>query len=113
MVGLRPKRGALRQRSHGRGGDHHEWTGFTTDVGSVRVCTGGVWLYETKIPNDSEGTLWGSVETLIDGQFAGVTGQAVNSAGTPVIDYSAGVYTVSPMFTNDGSTEITCEAPLT
>lgn len=90
--------------------------GFPTDVGSVRVCTGGVWLYETKIPNDSEGFLWGTIEKSPDGTVAnisGLTGQAQNQAGTPVIDYSADGYTLSAMFTNDGSTEITCDAPLT
>lgn len=51
--------------------------GFPTDVGSVRICTGGVWLYQTMIPNDAD------------------------------------VFTVSAMFMNDGSTEITCEPPLT
>ena len=29
--------------------------GFPTDVGSVRICTSIVWLYNTKIPNDSDG----------------------------------------------------------
>ena len=87
--------------------------GFPSDVGSVRICTGGVWLYETKIPNDSDGVLWGSVETMVDGQVGGVSAQALNSPGTPVIDYSADAYTVSAMFTNDGSTEIECEQPLT
>ena len=38
--------------------------GFPTDVGSVRVCTSNVWLYNTMIPNDSVGDLYGSLETL-------------------------------------------------
>lgn len=82
--------------------------GFPTARGSVRICSGGVWLYETKIPNDSVGTLWGSVEKLAGATIIGHTGQATNQPDTPVIDYSADVYAVSAMFTNDGSTEITC-----
>lgn len=87
--------------------------GFPTDVGSVRVCTGNVWLYQTMIPNDSSGTLWASLEATVDGTIANMGGQAANTPGTPEIDYSADKYTISTMFTSDGSTEITCEAPLT
>lgn len=42
-----------------------------------------------------------------------MTSQAVNTPGTPEIDYSADVYSISAMFTSDGSTEITCEPPMT
>lgn len=85
--------------------------GIDTDRGSVRICSSGVWLYETKIPNDSDGTLWGSVDKVVGGQIMGVTGQAANRAGTPEIDYSADVYDISAMFTSDGATEITCGEP--
>lgn len=87
--------------------------GFPTDVGSVRICEANVWLYETKIPNDTEGTLFGSVEAWVDGTITGQTGQALNVAGTPVIDYNADIFDVDGMFTSDGRTEITCQAPLT
>ena len=87
--------------------------GFPTDVSSVRVCTGGVMLNQTLIPNDSAGTLFGSLEAWgDDGTIVGMYGQAPNTPGTPVIDYTADSYTISTMFTNDGSTEISCEAPL-
>ena len=88
--------------------------GFPTDRGSVRVCTSGVWLYQTMIPNDSAGTLFGSFEMWgDDGVIVGHTGQAVNQPGTPVIDYDADVYDISPMFTSDGSEEITCGPAMT
>lgn len=87
--------------------------GFTTDVGSVRVCTSNVWLYQTKIPNDSVGDLFGSLEILSDIGFEGLTAIATNSPGTPPIDYSADDYTISAMFTSDGSTQISCAQPLT
>ncbi|GEM_PF-5969160 len=86
--------------------------GIQTDRGAVRICSGGVWLYETHIPNDSEGILSGSVDKVVDGAIVGVTGQATNQPGTPVIDWAADSYVVSTMFTNDGSTEIFCGAAM-
>jgi len=83
---------------------------FSTELGSVRVCTSNVWLYETHIPNDSAGVLWGSLEMNGPTGIVGMTGQATNQSGTPVIDYDADDYTISPMFTSDGATEITCDA---
>ena len=87
--------------------------GFPTDVGSVRVCTSNVWLYNTKIPNDSAGDLYGSLEKLVDGTFVGSTAVATNDPGTPPIDYTAPTYAISAMFTIDGATSITCADPLT
>jgi hypothetical protein len=87
--------------------------GFPTDVGSVRVCTSNVWLYNTKIPNDSVGDLYGSIEKLVDGTFFGATAIATNKAATPQIDYTAAAYTISAMFTIDGATSITCADALT
>ena len=82
-------------------------------VGSVRICDANVWLYQTKIPNDTTGTLFGSVEAWVDGVITGQTGQAVNTAGTPVVNYDADRFLVDAMFTSDGRTEIDCAAPLT
>jgi hypothetical protein len=79
----------------------------------VRVCTSNVWLYNTKIPNDSVGDLYGSLEKLVDGTFVGSTAVATNTAGTPPIDYTAPGYTISAMFTIDGATSITCADALT
>jgi hypothetical protein len=87
--------------------------GFPTDLGSVRVCSSNVWLYNTKIPNDSVGNLYGSLEKLVDGTFVGSTAVATNTAGTPPIDYAAAGYTISAMFTIDGATSITCADALT
>jgi len=87
--------------------------GFPTDVGSVRVCTSGVMLYQTMIPNDSSGTLYGSLEANTENGIDGMTATATNRPDTPPIDYAADVFDVSPMFTNDGSDEITCAAALT
>ncbi len=87
--------------------------GFPTALGSVRVCTGNVWLYNTMIPNDSLGDLYGSLERGAEGGgFEGQTAVATNSPGTPEIDYTADAYTITAMFTADGSTEIFCDAPL-
>ena len=75
---------------------------FTTDVGSVRVCTSGVLLYQTMIPNDSEGLLFGSLEAVgPDGTIVGNYGNAPNTPGTPVIDYAADSYTISATLTDD------------
>ena len=71
--------------------------GFPSDVGSVRICTGGVWLYQTNIPNDSEGLLYGTVEKSEDGTVAtisGITGQSQNRPDTPVIDWDADGYSL-------------------
>lgn len=90
--------------------------GFASEperVGSVRICTSNVWLYETKIPNDSEGDLYGSLERFVDGGYQGQTAVIPNQAGTPLIDYSMDGYALSPMFTSDGATEIKCDEPLT
>ncbi len=86
---------------------------FPTPTASLRVCTSAVVLYETAIPNDSEGTLWGSLEWRgADGAIVGMTSQSVNTPGTPEIDYAADAYDLSAMFTIDGSTEITCDPPV-
>lgn len=88
--------------------------GFPTEVGSVRVCTSNVWLYETKIPNNSTGTLYGSLEGRdADGNIVGHYGTAENQPDTPEIDVSVSVYDIEPMFTTDGATEITCADALT
>ena len=87
--------------------------GFPTDVGSVRVCTSGVMLYQTMIPNDAAGTLYGSLEANTENGLDGMTATATNQPGTPEIDYLADVFDISPMFTSDGSDEITCAAALT
>ena len=81
--------------------------GFPTPTSAVRVCTGDVWLYETQIPNDSEGVLWGSLEMNSDGGIVGLNSQALNTPNTPVIEYSAENYNIAAMFTSDGSTQIT------
>ena len=87
--------------------------GFTTDVSSVRVCTSAVWLLQTKIPNDSVGDVYGSLEKIVDGDFVGMTAVATNSPGTPPIDFDADVHTIPSMFTIDGAAEISCDAALT
>ena len=86
--------------------------GFPTDRASLRVCTSAVVLYETLIPNNSEGVLWGSLEWNSDEGIVGMTSQSVNAPDTPEINYDADVYDISPMFTNDGATEIACEDPV-
>lgn len=81
---------------------------FPTPTSSLRTCTGDVVLYETAIPNDSEGTLFGSLEWNSEAGIAGMTSQATNVADTPEILFEADVFTLPAKFTTDGSTEITC-----
>lgn len=82
--------------------------GFPTPPSFLLTCTGNVVLYETQIPNDSDGVLWGSLEWNSDAGIVGYTSQASNTPGTPMIDMDARVFSISAMFTTDGSTEITC-----
>ncbi|MGI9624959.1 MAG: hypothetical protein ACR2PK_19180, partial [Acidimicrobiales bacterium] len=71
--------------------------------------TSGVWLYNSMVPNNSVGTLFGSLEIMNDaGEFEGMTSQAQNQPDTPEINWQADIYDISPMFTSDGATEITC-----
>ena len=85
-------------------------TDFPTPTAALLVCSSNVILYQSAIPNDTVGDLYASLEwRLEDGNISGLTGVSVNQPGTPVIDFNARVFTISPMFTSDGATEITCE----
>ncbi len=82
--------------------------GFPTDVGRVQVCDHGIWIYDTMIPGDLEGTLFGSLEWNSD---AGITGLTSQVEATPdMAEFTAGLasYTVPPWFTDDGSSSIEC-----
>jgi hypothetical protein len=87
--------------------------GFTTEPGSVRICTSNVWLYQTLIPNDSVGDLYGSLEILTAAGYEGLTAVATNAPATPEIDYTLESYSISPMFTSDGAEKIECGPALT
>ena len=78
----------------------------------MRICSGGLWLNQTLIPNDSDGTLWGSVDSEVDEAVVGVAGQSTDQPGTPLIDWSADGHSASTMFPNDGSSEIPCCAAI-
>ncbi len=85
-------------------------TDFPTPTSALLVCSSNVVLYQSAIPNDTEGELYASLEwRQEDGSIIGLTGVSINQPGTPEIDFNARVFDISPMFTADGATEITCE----
>ncbi|HYF46996.1 MAG TPA: hypothetical protein VD926_12340 [Acidimicrobiales bacterium] len=66
--------------------------GFTNPEATVRRC-GEVLVYETLIPLDVEGTLYGSVERAADGGIEGITSRAEADPGqAPDIDPQAPAY---------------------
>ena len=86
-------------------------TDFPTPTAALLVCTSNVILYQSAIPNNTVGDLYASLEwRLEDGSISGLTGVSVNQPDTPEIDFEARVFDISPMFTSDGASEITCEA---
>ena len=86
--------------------------GFPTPPSSMQWCSSGVWIYETLIPNDLEGDLWGSPEwNSADGTVKGLTSQSPTSADMPEFEYGLASYTIPPWFTSDGSSVIQCGAP--
>ena len=81
-------------------------------VGSLQVCDHGVWIYETKIPNEEEGELWGSLEwTGADGATTGLTSITLSGAGMAELEAGLSSYSIPPWYTSDGATVINCEAP--
>lgn len=85
--------------------------GFPTDVASLQVCDHGVWIYESAVPVDLEGTLFGSLEWNSAAGITGLTSETPTAADTPEFEFGLGSYTVPPWMTDDGSSVITCEAP--
>jgi len=87
--------------------------GFPTDVASVQVCSGDVWIYQTAIPGDLEGTLFGSLEwTAGDGTIKGLTSQFPTDPDLPQFEYGLGTYALWDGFTSDGSSQVTCGEPM-
>jgi hypothetical protein len=85
---------------------------FPTETASVQVCSGGVWLYQTAIPGDLEGTLFGSLEwNAQDGSIKGLTSQFPTSPDLPSFEYGLFAYSLWDGFTSDGSSRITCDGP--
>ena len=87
--------------------------GFPTEVGSVQVCDHGVLVYETKIPGDLEGTLFGSLEWNAGDAIHGMTSQAPTDPELPEFESGLGSYSIAPWMTVDGATRITCADALT
>lgn len=86
--------------------------GFPTDTASVQVCSGDVWIYQTAIPGDLEGTLYGSLEwNAADGTIKGLTSQFPTESEIGTFEYGLNSYSLWDGFTSDGSSEITCEPP--
>lgn len=87
--------------------------GFTTDTASVQVCSGDVWIYRTLIPGDLEGTLYGSLEwNSDDGTVKGLTSQFPTDSEIGEFEFGLGSYGLWSGFTSDGSSLITCDAPM-
>jgi hypothetical protein len=87
--------------------------GFPTEAASVQVCSGDVWLYQTAIPGDVEGTLYGSLEwSADDGSIQGKYSQFPTSTEIGEFEYGLGSYDLWDGFTSDGSSTITCDKPL-
>lgn len=80
------------------------------DVGSLQVCDHGVWIYETAIPGDMEGDLYGSLEwtSLATGEPTGLTSVTKTSADMPEFEAGLASYSLPPWFTPDGASVINC-----
>lgn len=88
--------------------------GFPTPSSSVQICSSGVWIYLTAIPGDLDGTLFGSLEwTSDDGVIRGLTSQYDTSSDIFDFEYGLSSYTLWDGFTADGSSQITCDEPMT
>ena len=81
---------------------------FPTVVASIQVCDHGVWIYETVVPIDLEGTLFGSLEWNSAAGITGLTSQTPTAADTPEFEYGLASYAVPSSMTDDGSSVITC-----
>ena len=86
--------------------------GFPTDPGEVQVCTHGIWIYDTLIPGDLEGTLFGSLEWNSDAGITGLTSQVDTMPDMPEFEAGPASYTVPPWLTDDGSSAIECADPI-
>ncbi len=87
--------------------------GFPTESASVQVCSGDVWLYRTLIPGDAEGTLYGSLEwNATDGSIKGLSSQFQTAPDLPELAFGLASYDLWEGFTSDGSSMITCSAPM-
>ena len=85
--------------------------GFGTDPGTLRACDHGIWIYETNIPGDLEGTLFASLEWRSDdGGVRGLSSQAETMPEMAELEPGLDSYAVPPWFTDDGSSTIECSA---
>jgi hypothetical protein len=80
----------------------------------ARVCEGLV-LYRTIIPVEGDdgtptaGTLYGSIEQAVEGDYVGATSMApIDSGAVEELDFTADAYTVPDGWLADGKTEVTC-----
>ena len=87
--------------------------GFPTERASVQVCSGGVWIYRTAIPGDTQGNLIGSLEwNSAGGGIKGLTSGFESSQEIGEFEFGLGTYTLWDGFTSDGSSQISCDAPM-
>ena len=84
------------------------------DRSGARVC-GALVIYNTIIPvldaqgEPQIGTLFATVERVVDGQFVGATSTAEANFGATVdLDPNAAAYTVPDGWLPDGATEVVC-----
>lgn len=87
--------------------------GFPTETASVQVCSGDVWIYRTAIPGDTQGNLIGSLEwNSASGGIKGLTSGFDSSQEIGEFEFGLATYTLWDGFTSDGSSQITCDAPM-
>jgi hypothetical protein len=87
--------------------------GFPTETASLQVCEQGVWIYETAIPGDLEGFLYGSLEWNSAGGIMGLYSQAETSPDMTELQPGLASYSVPPWFTDNGASVIECAPPIT
>lgn len=87
-------------------------TDFPTPTSSVQVCSGGVWIYQTAIPGDLSGTLYGSLEwNSADGSIQGLYSQFSTEENILEFAYGESSYLLWAGFTSDGAGRIDCTDP--
>ena len=71
-----------------------------------------MWIFRTAIPNDAEGTVWGSLEWNADGgSIKGTTSQLATTQDFGEFEYGLSSYSLWDGFTYDGSSMINCLDP--
>jgi len=85
--------------------------GFITPDAHLSTCDEGVWIYESLIPGDRQGTLWAKVEWLsASGAVTGLTSSTDTETVTAEFDPTLISYRVPEEMASGGSTVVVCGA---